>query len=180
MIEVEKLALLPDKASHDQLITQLSSLGAKDLGENNTESIFYLGGTFHLKVCKQTSKHTAKLALKQSEYGDEFSQEYELPISFDDAATAEKMMNIVLSKLPKVPTAQTRHDFLLDGVEIAVKHSDDWGYHVELEKLVEKDDQIEAALTEIAKVAKSLQLVTLAKEEAKAHIEARLAEKGIG
>ncbi len=179
MIEVEKIALLENETYHGQLLDRLASLKAKDLGENNTESIFYLGGNYHLKVSKLTSKNKAKIALKQSQYGDEFSHEFEVHFAAEDAASAEKIMDVLLADKPKVPTTQKRHDFLLDTVEIAVKYSDDWGYHVELEKLVESEADIALALNEIKSIAEKLFISVLSKEEAAAHIKRELVKRGI-
>ena len=178
MIEVEKLALF-DKASSKTLIQKLIDLGAQDLGENHTSSTFYLGNGYQLKVTTQHSKKQAKIALKPREFGADFSHEYELVFSEDQAKTAEKIMDILMGNSPKIPTKQDRHDYLFEEVEIAVKYSDDWGYHAEFEQIVHSNEEVDAALKHIDAIAKKLGATLLTKEEAAEKIKKELKRRGV-
>lgn len=178
MIEVEKLALF-NEASHKALIQKLIALGATDLGENHTSSIFYLGNGYQLKVTAQHSKNKAKIALKPREFGADFSHEYEIVFSEDQIDTAEKMMDILMGRSPKIPTKQDRHDYLLEEVEIAVKYSADWGYHAEFEQIVEEPEEVDAALERIHAIAKKLGVTLLTKEEAAEKIKKELKRRGV-
>jgi adenylate cyclase class IV len=179
MIEVEKLAVLPDEAAYEAFIKSLINCGAKDLGQNDTENIFYLGDGYQLKVAKLLSKNKGKFALKPREFGDISSEEIEVHFSLDDADAAERMMDVLLASKKKLPTAQIRHDYLLDDVEIAAKYSDDWGYHVEFEQMVDTEGEIEMALKAIDNLAVKLGIQTMTKEEAGDHIRRELTRKGI-
>lgn len=179
MIEVEKMVKFEDTAAYEAFMVKLADQAVEDLGENDTENIFYLGDGFQLKVARLLSKNKAKLALKPRELGADFSHEIEVHFSLEEAADAERMMDVLLAGRTKLPTAQKRHDYLLDGVEIAAKHSDDWGYHAELEVMVEEESKVAAALWRIEEVAKRLGVRTMTKEEAAAHIKAELARKGV-
>lgn len=178
MIEVEKLAIF-DEAGYKALTEKLVKLGAQDLGENHTSSIFYLGNGYQLKVTAQHSKKQAKIALKPREFGADFSHEYELTFSEDQVETAEKIMDQIMGRSPKIPTKQDRHDYLFEEVEIAVKYSDDWGYHAEFEQIVESKEEVDAALKHIDTIAKKLGMRLLTKEEAAEKIKKELARRGI-
>jgi adenylate cyclase class IV len=179
MIEVEKLAMLSDESAYQAFIKNLIDYGAKDLGQNDTENIFYLGEGYQLKVAKLLSKNKGKFALKIRDFGDISSEEIEVHFSFDDANAAERMMDVLLSGRKKLPTAQIRHDYLLDDVEVAVKYSDDWGYHIEFEQMVDTEGEIEMALEAIDKLATRLDIQTMTKEEAGDHIRRELTRKGV-
>ena len=178
MIEVEKLAIF-DETGQKTLVEKLTALGAKDLGENHTSSTFYLGNGYQLKVTAQHSKKQAKIALKPREFGADFSHEYELIFSEDQVDTAEKMMDILMGNSPKIPTKQDRHDYLFEDVEIAVKYSEDWGYHAEFEQIVDSKEEVDAALKHISTVAKKLDITLLTKEEAAEKIKKELKRRGI-
>lgn len=70
-----------------------------------------------------------------------------------------------------IHNSQQRHNFLFKGVEIAMKFSEDWGYHAELEivvnKLVEKED----AEKRIRAVAKELGLNLMTEVELWEHTQ---------
>lgn len=179
MIEVEKMVKFADGAAYDDFMAKLQQRGAQDLGENDTENTFYLGDGFQLKVAKLLSKNKAKLALKPRELGADFSHEIEVHFNLEEADAAERMMDVLLAGRTKLPTAQKRHDYMLDGVEIAAKYSDDWGYHAELEVMVEGEADVDDALLKIERVATILGVMTMTKEEAAAHIKKELARKGV-
>lgn len=179
MIEVEKLAILPDEAAFQLFVKNLVHRGAEDIGQNDTGNIFYLGDGYQLKVAKLFSKKKAKFALKLREFGDISSEEVEVHFSLDDAEAAERMMDVLLADKKKVPTEQTRHDYLLDGIEIATKYSDDWGYHIEFEQMVDNESDISRALEAIDRLAASLDIQTMTKEQAGDHIRRELTRKGV-
>lgn len=179
MIEVEKIVTFQTKDEQDQFLKQVIDLGAKDLGENNTENIFYLADTYQLKVSKMLSKNKAKIALKSRELGADSGKEIEIHFPLEDAASAESIIDTLIPDRSKIPTEQSRHDFLLDDIEIAVKYSQDWGYHVELEQMVSEEEDIEGALERIEALAKKLKVSTLTVDEAKARISKELSRRGI-
>lgn len=173
MIEVEKIAIF-DEATYKQLPTKLKKLGAKDLGENHTENTFYLHSDYQLKVSSAISRGKAKIALKKKAIGDAAAEEVECQIMPQDTALAEKIIDFILPDVQKIPTSQQRHDFELHGVTLSLKYSEDWGFHVELEKLVDDESNIPAALDEINKVGSQIGVTPLTEAEEKAHIQHRL------
>ena len=70
-------------------------------------------------------------------------------------------------KLPAqlIHNDQKRHNFLYKGVEIAVKYSIDWGYHAELEIVINDARDKEIAETQIREVAEELGLRLMTDEE---------------
>lgn len=175
MIEVEKIAVFSETTYKDLRAT-LQDV-AEDLGQNNTSNIFYIGDTYQVKVATLHDQNRAKIALKSGDLADHSSEEYEVHFTAEEAPHAEKILDTLLKGIQKFPTTQQRHDYRLDGVEIALKFSDDWGYHAELEVMAKDQDAVAAALEKIEAVAKKLGLETLSKEEMKARIASILGSK---
>jgi adenylate cyclase class IV len=175
MIEVEKIAVF-DLATYKRLLTDLPKHGAKDLGDNHTENIFYIHDNYQLKVSKALSKNKAKIALKIKKLGAASSQEIELNFDLREASSAEKIIDSILPYTTKIPTTQTRRDYRLNEINIALKHSKDWGYHAEFEKVVTKPQDALRALAEIEKAASSLGLKVLSEKKEKDHILEKLNE----
>lgn len=60
---------------------------------------------------------------------------------------------------------QFRKNYLYQGVEIALKCSQDWGYHFEMEKIVQENSQIKHVETELHVIAKELGLKPMSEEQ---------------
>lgn len=175
-IEVEKRALL-SKEMYDALLARLAK-EAIDKGENDTESVFYLQPDAQIKVQRNDSVKTAKIAWKSGAMdGTEHRKELELTIDYDDFGTANKLMTALLDDAQVFPTRQTRHDYTLNGVDIAIKYSDDWGYHMELEVMVDATQAVPGALSRIEELAGTLGIQLLDEAEEKDFIDARIKER---
>ena len=113
------------------------------------------------------SKKTAKITLKLNKIGlgSDF-EEIEIPI---DPTEVEKSLKIFKSlNFTEVQESfQKRHNFEYKGVELAVKYSDNWGYHVELEILITDRAQQNEAEKQIHSIAKELELKIMSDEELK-------------
>lgn len=176
-IEVEKRGLL-SKKQFEQLPTIILSLGGIDLGKNDTESIFYLLVNMQVKIQHSTSRNTAKIAWKSGGVdGSPKREEIEVNISVQDYANAEQLMQKLLPDTQRFLTAQKRHDFILHDVQIAVKHSNDWGYHVELERLVDSETKAKDTLKNIDAIAKKLNVVLFTADEERQFVEDKIAAR---
>jgi adenylate cyclase class IV len=71
---------------------------------------------------------------------------------------------------------QSRHNFEYKGVEIALKFSQMWGYHAELEIVIDDESKKAEADEEIMAVARELGIVLMTQEELKSFINAKEAE----
>ena len=92
--------------------------------------------------------------------------EIEIPI---DPIDVEKSLKIFKSlNFTEVQESfQKRHNFEYKDVELAVKYSNDWGYHVELEILLTDRSQLSDATRKIRTTAEELGLRIMSDEELK-------------
>ncbi|MGI5825830.1 MAG: hypothetical protein ACOX50_00275 [Patescibacteria group bacterium] len=138
----------------------------EDLGEDDKDTYFFIFKDKFLKVVKNISKGTGKVVLKLNKLGkgSDF-EEIEIPLKINEV---DRMADLFSSlKLPAqlIHNDQKRHNFLYKGVEIAVKYSIDWGYHAELEIVINDARDKEIAETQIREVAEELGLRLMTDEE---------------
>ncbi|WP_260638811.1 hypothetical protein [Streptomyces angustmyceticus] len=147
-IEIEMRARF-DKETRDQLVDRLERDG-EDLGPDDKHIYFYVLPDQLLKVTDNTAADTAKITLKGSKIGQGAAfAETEFAIAPADVGTAVKLFNALGFEGTMHEASNLRHNFRFDGVEIAVKWSEAWGYHAEFEVLLD-DDAPDAARAEAA------------------------------
>jgi predicted adenylyl cyclase CyaB len=138
---------------------------ATDLGVDDKNVWFFLMPDKLLKVVHNVSQNTAKISLKLSSIGQGSAfGEQEVPI---DPKDCQKMVDLLLNLgyTEMQNTPQKRHNYVYEGVEIALKQSETWGYHAELEILVGDESEVAAAEKKIREVAQKLHLSLLTEEE---------------
>lgn len=151
-IEVEVRSVF-NKEKHDQLKDFLDK-NATDLGQDDKDAYFYLLPKKVVKAVNNISKKSAKIVMKLNRVGKggNEAEEIEIPISTDDFSKAVKLFSEL--EFDEVQRAfQTRRNYQYKDVELALKFSDSWGYHLELEILIDdksKQEQAEKRLKEIA------------------------------
>lgn len=129
---------------------------AKDLGEDNKNVFFFLMPDKLLKVVNNISQNTAKIVLKLNKIGQGSDfDETEILIDPKDCDKAVKMFT-KLGFTDIQNTFQERHNYLYKGVELALKYSNTWGYHLELEIVVHDLNDKNIAEQYIKKVADEL------------------------
>lgn len=165
-IEVEKRGLLEQKV-YLELPEKLRLLGAKNYGENNTSTVFYLLDRAQLKLQVLSSKRQAKIAWKSGGFdGSAHRREIEVNIDYDSYESATDLLEVLVpSSTKKVPTEQKRQDFELDDLSIALKYSDHWGYHIEIDKNVTDELGVDDALEQINTLANKLGIKLFSEEE---------------
>ncbi|MFE3775513.1 hypothetical protein [Streptomyces sp. NPDC059122] len=147
-IEIEMRARF-GKETRDQLVDRLRRDG-KDLGPDDKHIYFYVLPDQLLKVTDNTAAGTAKITLKGSKIGQGAAfAETEFAIAPADVGAAVKLFNALGFEEEMHEASNLRHNFRFDGVEIAVKWSEAWGYHAEFEVLLDGDAP-DAARTEAA------------------------------
>ena len=177
IIEVEKRGTL-ERAQWEQLHDVILSLGGEDMGPNDTRTDFYLAKGSQVKVQHALSKKTAKMAWKSGgNNGASAREEIEVHIPVQDLSAARLLMCKLLPDAQHFATRQERHDYRIGEVNIAVKRSDGWGYHVELEVLVRNKEDILSAEKAIKDVAERLNIKMLSQKEEKAFVEKKIAEQ---
>lgn len=170
MIEVEKKARFAESDKAQIIQTILAQPDVQDLGDNDTDSVFYLTDREQIKVQKQISKGSAKIAWKSGgNAGQSARREIEVPIAPTDTQTAEALIEAMLPHAERFNASrQKRHDYRVGNIEIAVKWSNNWQDHLELEILVENEAAVSDALIRLDALANTLgiHLMTGAEESA--------------
>lgn len=166
-VEIEMRARFT-KEVHDQLVTRLKA-DATDLGTDDKHIYFYVLPDQLLKVTDNTTAGTAKITLKGSRIGQGSAfAETEFPIAPDDVPAAVKVFNALGFETAMHEAFNFRHNYRFDGVEIAVKWSEAWGYHAEFEVLLEDDasDTVRAETeSKITEVATALEVTLMTEQE---------------
>lgn len=153
-----------DKAKYDEVLDFLKR-SAKDLGADDKRVWFFVMPDKLLKVTHNTSKRTAKITLKLTKIGHGSSfEETEFPIDEQDVEKAVNVFTAIGHKYLVEPTI-LRHDFEYKGVELAIKYSKTWGYHLELEILIGSKDQEKETEKKIRVVADELGVEIMSEEE---------------
>lgn len=165
-IEIELRSVFDEK-KHNELKEFLGK-NAEDLGEDDKDVFFFLLPDKITKATHNVSKKTAKIVIKLNRIGRGTSdfEEIEIPINPSDFDKAVKLF----SALPfdQIQNSyQKRHNYLLNGVEIALKWTESWGYHMELEIVVDDVAKREEAENKIRKVAEKLGVQIMSEEELK-------------
>ena len=178
MIEVEKKALF-DKSDKERIIQAiLAQPGVVDLGENNTDSVFYITPNELIKVQTQISKGTAKIAWKSGgNNGASTRREIELPIAPADNVKAELLVQAMLPDAQRFPTKQLRHDYRVGDLTVSVKYSDEWEHHLEIDRNVESEADVLNAAEQIESLAKALGLNLLSDSEEKVFVTKLIAKR---
>jgi len=165
-IEIELRSVFDEKKYNE--LKEFLGKNAEDLGEDDKDVFFFLLPDKITKATHNVSKKTAKIVIKLNRIGRGTSdfEEIEIPINPSDFDKAVKLF----SALPfdQIQNSyQKRHNYLLDGVEIALKWTESWGYHMELEIVVDNVAKREEAENKIRKVAEKLGVQIMSEEELK-------------
>lgn len=142
-VEVEIRGVL-SREDYDTLLDKLGRI-SETRQEDDRETIFFMIPGKTLKVTKKLGKGVAKIALKVGDFVEGKHQiEHEVEIKGDDY---EEMISIFkeLGFNDIQLTSQKRTNFSYKGCEVALKWSEDWGYHFEIDKTIsEGEDKAEA------------------------------------
>ena len=162
-IEVEFRARF-SKEKHNELLKFLSA-NAKDLGADDKRVWFFVLPDKLLKVTHNISSKSGKITLKLTKIGKGSNfEEIEFPIEEKSIESAIRLFTELGYKYLLEPEI-LRHNFLFKEVEVALKYSKTWSYHLELEIHIESLDQKSKAEEKIAQVAKELGVNLMSDEE---------------
>lgn len=141
------------------------SLKAKDLGQDDKDVYFFLFPDKLLKAVNNISKKNAKIVLKLTKIGkgSDF-EEIEVPINQSDFEKVTKIF-ITLHRGDFMYSFQKRQNYLYKGVEVALKWSELWGYHLELELVIHDENKKRLAEKKIFSVAKELGVKIMSDQE---------------
>ena len=162
-IEVELRSRF-SKEKYDELLSFLEN-NAKHLGTDDKRVWFFVMPDKLLKVTHNISKKNGKITLKLTKigYGSSF-EGIEFLISEDDVEKAVKLFTNLGHEYLFEPTI-LRRDFEYKGIEFAIKYSKTWGYHLEMEVLLDSTDKEKEAEDYIREVAKELDIHIMTEQE---------------
>lgn len=164
MYEIEHRAVLTE-TTYKELAEELAQK-ATLLGSDDKEVSYYIFPDKLLKVVRNISKGTGKLSLKLNALGAGSSfQELEVPFPEESFETMKSICDKISTPDQVIGGTQKRTNYEYRGVEIALKWSEDWGYHVEFEIIIPDLSGKEAADMHIAEVAKALSVPLMTEEE---------------
>lgn len=162
-IEIEHRALLTED-QYNNLLAYLSE-HATDLGADDKQVYFFLMPDKLLKVSHNISKQSGKITLKLNRIGQGSAfEEIEFPIAAEDVTKAVNLFKLLGHEYLVEPTIR-RRNYVYNGVEFAVKYSKSWGYHAELEIVIDDPKHQAAADSQIHSVASELGLTLMTDEE---------------
>lgn len=158
------------KLKYDALKKFLGA-NAKDLGNDDKNVYFYIFPDKLLKAVNNLSKKNAKIVLKLNKIGrDSDFEEIEIPIAQSEFENIAKIFKKVLI-CDSMHSFQGRHNYLYKGVELALKWSEVWGYHLELEIVINEKSKKSQAEEKIMAVAKELGVKIMTDSELKEFTE---------
>lgn len=166
MLEIEFRSIF-NKDKYDKLKKFLDS-NAENLGEDDKDCYYYIFSNKLVKLVNNISKKSCKISLKLNKIGEGAAfPEYELYFPQDQLDTAKKILDnlVVPDKIMHGPQKRTNYHY--GECEIALKHSDVWGYHAEIEKVVNSPIEQGAAEEKIRLLARELGIVLMSDEDLK-------------
>ena len=149
MHEHELRAFLTED-QHDSAAHQLAEIG-DDLGQDDKASYFFVLSGLNLSVVK--TDRDARIKLKGGVVGSDTSPVEYPEVVLADAESAERAVQLLSALTGVTPqqSYQVRHNYRVGLVEVALKYTEAWGFHAELERLY--SGNTEAELNRAAKEA---------------------------
>ena len=168
-IEVELRSMFSESEYNE--LAEFFKKNAKDLGEDDKDAYFFILPDKLVKVVNNISQKSAKIVLKLTKIGKGSGfEEIEILINQNDIEKAVKLFDALgLNEVQHF--FQKRHNYLYKDVEIALKYSDAWGYHMELEKIVGDKSEVLEAERQIREIASEFDIHIMTNEELKEFTE---------
>ncbi|MDD5625674.1 MAG: hypothetical protein PHG83_00725 [Patescibacteria group bacterium] len=105
--------------------------------DDNKETLFYVTIGFILKIEKRNNSEEIFLIVKNGDETKNILEEIEIRLNSSDLYKIIKIFdNLGFSKI-NIVKQKRKNYYLEDGIVFSLKYTDDWGYHFEIEKVVE-------------------------------------------
>ena len=171
MYEIEHRGVLTEQQYHS--LYEVLTTHAENLGVDDKEVSYYIFPEKLLKVVNNLSRGTAVLSLKLTALGQGSAfKELEVPFDPKQFTSLNAICAEITAPQQIITGTQKRTNFMYSGIEIALKWSEDWGFHIELEKLIEDIKDKEAADLAIQDVANHFSITFMSEEEVSAFAHA--------
>ena len=170
MLEIEKRGFLTEE-KYNWLLDFLQKNG-DHLGADDKHVVYYIYPDKLLKVVNNISKQNSKVSLKMNRIGEgSVFPETEAVFNHEDFEKLKFIFDTVSQPNKILSGLQKRVNFHYKGCEIAVKWSEDWGFHFEIEKMVENTSEVEKVENEINALADELGIKISTDDELKAFLK---------
>ena len=163
------------EVEYRSLITESQFLKLRDflndkaqlLGQDNKDTLFYIWSDKVIKVVENANTGKVKISLKPGRIGEQsYFHETELTILPNESGNARKFCEALMpEKIMQVYQFRTNYMYL--GVEIALKYTESWGFHLEFEVMIDDLSKKSEAEALISKVANILDVGLLSEDQLK-------------
>lgn len=165
-IEVEVRAIFNEE-KYKQLKIFLDK-NAKDLGQDDKDVYFYLLPNKVVKVVHNISKNSAKIVMKLNRIGKAGNEAEEIEISINPKDLSKGIKLFSELQFDEIQNAsQKRRNYLYKDIELALKYSSSWGYHLELEIMIDDVSKQKSAEEKLMKLGEELGVHILTTSEQK-------------
>ncbi|MHA7820260.1 MAG: CYTH domain-containing protein [Erythrobacter sp.] len=162
-LEVEVRGFL-DSEGYANTKSRLQDLGLTGTPDNRITTFFMVDGAT-LKVTNMVDLTSCKIAYKSGDIArSEFQNEIEIgidPADFD--SVVQMFQSLGFTDIQE--TKQQRINYEIDSCSLALKWSEDWGYHFEVDKVVSSQSDVASARAKIEQVCKKIGLNPLSDDD---------------
>lgn len=167
-IEVEIKGMLIEK-QYNLLMDRLKK-ESESYEPDKKISYFFVIKNRILKVTDEISKNRAKITIKIGDETINILEEIEIPIPQEQVENAVKMFkHLGFTRVNRVE--QKRINFQYKDTSVSLKYSDDWGYHFEIETIIDNKKSAGAEKLKLESVCKDLGIVPMTPNEIRKKIE---------
>ncbi|EKD27078.1 MAG: hypothetical protein ACD_79C00891G0001 [uncultured bacterium] len=166
MLEIEKRGFLTKKKYYE--LIKFFNKNGRFLGDDDKDVVYYIFNNKLLKAVHNISKKNAKISLKMNKIGDgSVFPEIEVIFNEKDYPKIKFILDKITNPDKIMKGIQKRKNYIYRDCEFAVKWSKDWGYHFEVEKVVENKKVVAGVLREIESIVSELGINIMSEEELK-------------
>ena len=166
MLEIEKRGFLTEE-KYNSLLDYFKK-NSQFLGADDKYVVYYIYKDKLLKAVNNISKRNAKISLKMNKIGEgSVFPETEVKFSKNDYEKIKFILDTVTNPEKVMKGIQKRKNFIYKECEFAIKWSEEWGYHFEMEIIVNSEKEVQRAEDKLEELSKELNIKTLTEAELK-------------
>ncbi|MCX6753444.1 MAG: hypothetical protein NTV03_00030, partial [Candidatus Nomurabacteria bacterium] len=147
-------------------LIEFLSINGEDLGQDDKDVIYYIYNDKLLKAVHNISKKNAKISLKMNKIGQgSVFPETEIYFGESEFSKIKFVLDNITNPEKVMGGIQKRRNFVYKGCELAIKWSKEWGYHFEIEKVVNDKDLIDDIERELEQITSELNIKIMTEDE---------------
>ena len=167
MFEVELRGLM-NEAKFKSLTQELESLPSAN---DDKLTVFFAYDSGIFKVVERKYDGEVKLSLKLGDETRNSLEEHEVRLKPGSLEDTVKVLEHIGYRIKSRVTQKRTNYTLEDSIELSLKHTEDWGYHFEIEKLVSSRSKVDDAKQQLQDVLGTLGLKPMTESELSAFLE---------